>query len=259
MAELSFAASFEPYRLGDVGLSWDDDFVVISGVDALEQAIRLREIVRVEACHPWPAVRLSWNEGSGQRRLLLHPRGLARLVPASDGARASFTHFATRVAALVTRLERTRTKIVRGWLDDPPVAWTRRDALPGARTGSDGYRDVVRTDALLAHARVERPLWHRIRVAIWRWLGKPRDPLPIELAISEQEVWIVDDASAVWGVPRRALRAIYTDTDRIACIFGQSTFLATSIARSPIRDALVTVANRVIAQNDELRAIEPSG
>ncbi len=254
MTELSFGASFEPYRLGDVGISWDERVLVVSGVDGLEQVMTLASIAELELCQPWPAIRITWRAPDAMHRTLVHPRGLARLVPASDGARAAFTHFAERAEALAARLDGTGTKIVRGWLDDPPAVWTRREALPVAKSRNDGYRDVVRTDALVAHARVVRPLWHRIRVALWRWLGKPRDPLPIELAISEHEVWIVDDANLVWGVPRRTLRAIYVDTDRIACIFGRGTFLATSIARSPIREALVEVAQKVIAQNAMIQA-----
>jgi hypothetical protein len=108
-------------------------------------------------------------------------------------------------------------------------------------------------DSLLAHAIVERPLLARARIAFRRWRRPTSAPRPVELALSEREIWIVDEARAVWAVPRRALRAVYADDDRVACIFGRSTFLAMSIASSPIRDALIDVATRVVAQNDALR------
>jgi len=108
-------------------------------------------------------------------------------------------------------------------------------------------------DALIAHAKVERTWLRRWRIGFRRWRGDHGDPAPVELAISEHEVWIVDDTQRVWAVPRRSLRAVYDDGDRIACVFGRCTFLAMSIKRSPIRAALLDVAHRAVSQNESLR------
>lgn len=276
--ELSFAASFTPFGFLDATITWTSTEIVFHGIathpmfgelgEAIVRPSDVRDVIRVPIAkmtsltlrQPWPAFEVLWDENGRPHRLLAHPRGLARLVPATPEAREAFTHFATlveRMVADIARVAADRVRLDRGWLESEPVTWTRRVALPPREATKDGYRQRAHVDTLLGHALIQRPFWTRVRLALGRWGRRAgRDPFPVELAISEREVAIVDDRGVIWAVPRRALRAVYADDERIALIIGRDAFLAMSMARSPLRDELVAVARRAIAQDQALRELD---
>jgi hypothetical protein len=266
----SLAPSFEPFPYASASFAWTRLLLVVHDVDAprghraegsvadlsssvADHRIARSSITELVVRHPWPAFEIAWRDGAA-RRLLVHPRGLARLVPASDAARDDFARFEARVEAWVDDVAQHDPQVVitRGWLEDPIVDWTRRDALPGASRSDASYRVAVGPDPLLARGKIERSLRARVRVKLQRWRGGPRDPMPVELAISTRDIWIVDDEDRVWSIPRRALRAVYDDTKRIALVFGRNAFLAMSIVDSPIRRELLDVAYAIVDQNAAL-------
>jgi hypothetical protein len=204
------------------------------------------ELLEVEACEPYPALRVSWRtRGARADERIFAPEltPIGRVFSVSRDAR---DRFAAIVTAVFDAIEDhappgARLTVVRGWLDIPDAPWEEVDTMPegGSAEGDGVYRSASRGAGVIASRAAPTAF-----ESLLAWLASSPDrrwrETPREISVTREHVYARMGNARAYRVPLEALRSRRGDRDGdLIYTFGRGTFLLLLHRdECPVRDAL---------------------